>query len=111
MDWLWGVAGKSLFDPYSAHHAVWFFAITVACAATVRRHVWLWALATAVVWEMFEGWVVKHLPGFPFAGAEAWTNWLVGDSLSGLLGFAAGLAAARALRRQGAEDEQRSDMP
>lgn len=103
---IWGDPGKSLFDPYSFHHLVWFFAITVALASTVKERIWLWAIAVAAVWELFEGWVVSHVPWFPFAGREEWMNWLIGDSISDLAGYLLGMYAVRVLRRQGETGEK-----
>lgn len=110
MSWLWGTAGHSLFDQYSLLHFAWFFVLTAVAAAVVKRHLWLWALGAAVIWETFEQWAVQYLSPIPFVGREEWTNWLVGDSLSDLFGFLIALLVIRTLRRQGEEVVREKNM-
>lgn len=98
-DLVWGVNGRSLFDPYSIQHVVWFFALTVALASLGVRRVWVWAIAVAAAWETFEYFVAGT--GFPFAGHENLLNKLVGDTLSDIVGVLFAIQAARALRRRG----------
>jgi len=105
MKWLWGVTGYSLFDPYSLLHFAWFFVLTTIISAIVKRHIWLWAIGSAIVWEAFEQWAVQNLPPISFVGYEKWMNWLVGDSLSDLAGFLVAILIVRVLRRQGEIDE------
>ncbi len=99
MEWLWADGGGgALFDPYSLHHLVWFFAITVALAAMRLRRLWPWVFGIAALWELAESWIVDNLPGFPFVGREGLINKMVGDPISDLAGFALGLLAVRAVR-------------
>jgi len=98
MDFLWGINGRSLFDPYSLQHLVWFFAITVALAACGARRVWIWGACIALGWEVFE-WLVAGT-SFPFAGEEQFLNKVVGDTLSDAAGFLLAALAVRAIRRK-----------
>lgn len=110
MTWLWGWVGHSVFDQYSMLHFAWFFVLTSIAAAIVRKHVWLWALGCAVLWETFEQWAVRYLDPIPFVGREEWPNCLVGDSLSDLAGFLTAMLVVRALRRQGEKVAREKDM-
>ena len=98
MEFLWGVNGRSLFDPYSLQHLVWFFAITVALASVGARRVWIWGACVAIGWETFE-WLVAGT-GFPFAGKEELLNKFVGDTISDAAGFLLAALAVRAIRRK-----------
>ena len=98
MEWLWGApGGRSLFDPYSLQHIVWFFAITIALASFGLRRLWAWAIVVAVSWELFEWWVVDAVPSFPFVGREDVINKVVGDPISDFLGFVLAHYAMRAV--------------
>lgn len=99
MDIIWGSGGNSIFDVYSLHHVVWFIAITTILTAIFRQHAWLGALAVLVMWEIFEGWVAVHVPGFPFAGKELWINKIIGDTISDFIGFSIALLAIRSIRK------------
>jgi hypothetical protein len=99
-EWLWGHGGgHTLFDPYSLQHVVWFFAITIALAALRFRHLWIWVLGLAVLWEVAEWWIVDNIQSFPFVGREDILNKAVGDPISDFAGFLLGVAAMRAVHQ------------
>jgi hypothetical protein len=98
VDFIWGQNGRSLFDPYSLQHLVWFFALTVALAAIGAKRAWIWGACLAVVWEVFEWWIVTACPSFPFAGPEMLLNKVIGDTLSDAAGFLLAAWAVKAIR-------------
>jgi len=98
MDLIFGrFGGHAMFDPYSLQHVVWFFAITVALAALRFKHLWVWVLCLAAIWEVAEWWIADNIANFPFVGREDMINKVVGDPISDLAGFFLGLAAIHAV--------------
>jgi len=100
MSWIWGSGGTTLFDFYSLHHVVWFIAITTVLYPIFKKNTWAAAIAVAVMWEVFEEWVVTHVPGFPFAGKEMLINKVIGDSLSDGLGFLIAFLVIKSIRNE-----------
>ena len=84
---LWGTPGISVFDSYSLHHLVWFFAITVLLSNFIKNKVWLAIIIIAFSWELFESWAWIHAQWMPFIGKENWINRAVGDTISDFVGY------------------------
>lgn len=101
MEWLWSVGGgESIFDVYSLHHVVWFIAITLLATAVFKNYAWMAAVSIAIAWEIFEHWVVRSIPDFPFAGSELFLNKWIGDPISNATGFLIAYFAIKVIRKQ-----------
>lgn len=88
MDWIWSNGGgTALFDVYSLQHIVWFIAVTTILYCIYERHAIIAVVAVAIMWEIFEFWVVRNLEWFPFAGSEEMINKMIGDPISNMIGF------------------------
>ena len=98
MSWIWGSGGTTLFDIYSLQHVVWFIAITLILASMFKDYVWLAAIAVAIMWEIFEHWVVHNFSWFPFAGKEELINKTIGDPISNLIGFLIAMYCIKCIR-------------